>query len=245
MTELYQFPLSHYCEKIRWALDFKQIPHTQITVLPGFHFLKTKSMGLSPTLPIIKHNGQLIQNSSTIITYLDQHDPEFPLTPADPKRREEALEWERYLDREIGPHIRRIYYFYLLQNKALTIDFFTHNGPPYGRFVLNRIYPVLRHFMRRMMQINETAVAASRKQIQAPIDKLRAHYETHPYLVGDQFTRADLTAAALLAPSHKPAQYGIPWPNQMPPEIEALTAELRPQTAWLPRIYQNHRVRLT
>ena len=84
MSELYQFPLSHYCEKARWALDYKQIPHKRTTVLPGIHYLKTKRMGLASTLPILRDNTQLIQGSNTIITYLDQHDSENPLTPADP-----------------------------------------------------------------------------------------------------------------------------------------------------------------
>ena len=96
--------------------------------------------------------------------------------------------------------------------------------------------------MRRTMNISEATANTSREKIQAPIDKLYTHYQTSSYLVGNRFTRADLTAAALLAPLHQPAQYDIPWPDHMPSEIEALAAELRPQTTWLPRIYQAHRI---
>ncbi|MBW2292390.1 MAG: glutathione S-transferase N-terminal domain-containing protein, partial [Deltaproteobacteria bacterium] len=34
---LYEFSLSHYNEKARWALDYKGIPYRSRPVLPGFH----------------------------------------------------------------------------------------------------------------------------------------------------------------------------------------------------------------
>lgn len=37
MLTLYQFPISHYCEKIRWALDFKQLKYNTVNLLPALH----------------------------------------------------------------------------------------------------------------------------------------------------------------------------------------------------------------
>ena len=31
---LYQFPISHYCEKVRWALAYKSISYQKINLLP-------------------------------------------------------------------------------------------------------------------------------------------------------------------------------------------------------------------
>ena len=42
MIELYQFPISHFCEKIRWTLDYKGLSHKTRNLLPGLHVLKTK-----------------------------------------------------------------------------------------------------------------------------------------------------------------------------------------------------------
>ncbi|MGR9114583.1 MAG: glutathione S-transferase N-terminal domain-containing protein [Gammaproteobacteria bacterium] len=35
MLTLYRFPVSHYCEKVRWALDYKQLDFQTKNLLPG------------------------------------------------------------------------------------------------------------------------------------------------------------------------------------------------------------------
>ena len=35
--KLYQFAISHYCEKIRWALDYKGLNYETVNLLPGQH----------------------------------------------------------------------------------------------------------------------------------------------------------------------------------------------------------------
>ena len=94
--------------------------------------------------------------------------------------------------------------------------------------------------MRKWMAINPAETAVSRQKLQEAIDRLNGHYQNRSYLVGDTFTRADLTAAALLAPLHQPQKYDIIWPP-LPAEIEALSIELIPQTEWVSRLYQTHR----
>jgi glutathione S-transferase len=37
MITLYQFQFSHFCEKARWALDYKDLPYTCKNLLPGLH----------------------------------------------------------------------------------------------------------------------------------------------------------------------------------------------------------------
>ena len=34
---LYQFPISHYCEKVRWAMDYKKLEYKAKNLLPGLH----------------------------------------------------------------------------------------------------------------------------------------------------------------------------------------------------------------
>jgi glutathione S-transferase len=35
---LWQLQVSHYVEKVRWALDYKHVPHIRRSLLPGVHF---------------------------------------------------------------------------------------------------------------------------------------------------------------------------------------------------------------
>ena len=51
MLKLYQFPISHYCEKIRWALEFKNIDHEIKNLIPGLHLLKTKKLAPESSVP--------------------------------------------------------------------------------------------------------------------------------------------------------------------------------------------------
>ncbi|MCP3675846.1 MAG: glutathione S-transferase family protein, partial [Gammaproteobacteria bacterium] len=44
MIKLYQFPISHYCEKIRWSLDYKNLDYKIINLLPGLHIKTTKKL---------------------------------------------------------------------------------------------------------------------------------------------------------------------------------------------------------
>ncbi len=48
---LYQFPISHYCEKTRWNLEAKGLSYRIENLLPGPHRLVTKRLtkgGVAP-----------------------------------------------------------------------------------------------------------------------------------------------------------------------------------------------------
>lgn len=159
MLTLYQFPISHYCEKIRWALAYKGLKYRSRNLLPGLHVRQTRRLSDNPMVPILVHDGRVLQNSRDIITYLDDTFPEHPLTPAQADQRRQALEWEDYLDREIGVHLRRYCYSVLLEHPSVLIPFFTHQGPWYGPLLLRLGFPMLRHRMRRFLNIKEATAA--------------------------------------------------------------------------------------
>ena len=58
--QLYQFPISHYCEKVRWALDFKGLPYQKISCLPGLHARKNKKMAKFSSVPILKQGKKYV-----------------------------------------------------------------------------------------------------------------------------------------------------------------------------------------
>ena len=50
----WQLHVSHYVEKVRWALDYKRIPHIRRSLLPGLHAVKTKRLtGDTSTAPVL------------------------------------------------------------------------------------------------------------------------------------------------------------------------------------------------
>lgn len=241
MLVLYQFPISHYCEKIRWALSFKKLPYRVKNLLPGPHTRTTKKLAPDTAVPILVHDDRVVQNSSDIISYLDATFPQHGLTPADAELRKESLEWEHYLDKEIGPHIRRFFYHTLLQHPSVLIPVFTHDGPWYGPLMYRLIFPALRKRMRNLLNIKASTAESSRKHVEKAIERLNAHLRGRNYIVGDRFTRADLTAASLLAPLCRPPQYGLDWPRPFPGEIESMIEKNLEKTRWVEELYLRYR----
>ena len=84
---LIQLDISHYSEKIRWALDYKQVPHVRRSPLPGSHipisFALTR--GGSVYLPLLQMDGRTIADSTAIIAAIEERYPGPPLYPADPE----------------------------------------------------------------------------------------------------------------------------------------------------------------
>jgi glutathione S-transferase len=239
---LYQLAISHYCEKIRWALDYKGLDHRTETLLPGLHVAKTKKMGLKRSaLPVVRHGEALIQNSSDIITYLDNAFPERSLTPADSTLAREALEWEAMADEEIGPHVRRVCYHQLLEYPDIVVPLLAHDSPWYGRVFFRLMFPKIREQMRRMMTINDTEARLSAVALDAALEKVQRRRAGREFLVGDQFSRADLAVGALLAPLRMPQQYGVPWPRTLPEPAAAVIDAYVGRVAWIDDLYAKYR----
>ena len=246
MIHLYQFPISHYCEKIRWALDYKNISHQQINMIPGLHIKQMKKLGLQSAVPAIVDGNNIIQGSTEILDYLDiyysdMQSQQNSLTPEDESLKVEALRWEKMLDQDVGIHVRRCVYHILLEHPKIVKSFFAHNGPWYGRVFLSYAYPTIKSKMRYFMKINDETFEQSKQVMSNAIDKLNEHYEKNDFLVGDSFTRADLSAAALLAPLTMQERYGLNWPKDIPKELEELMREFSDRLKWVDRIYSKYR----
>jgi len=242
--KLYQFAISHYCEKIRWALDYKGLNYETVNLLPGQH-VKTirKLTGEASSVPVLDHDGHVVQGSAAILDYLDQTFPEHPLTPADPDVREQALAWERRLDDEAGPAIRCYYYHHFLQRPKILVPMLAAGTPYYNRILLSLTFSRVDEVMRQWMKINEKTAGKSRQVMEGLLNELAGIYSQQPFLAGDRLSRADLTAAALFSPLFQPPEYPVPWPKpaRIPKGIKAWLDQWRPQLQTLEKIYAGHR----
>lgn len=66
MITLYQMPISHFCEKIRWTPDYKGIAAKRRNLLPGFHARIARTLAPQTHLPVLEHDGVVIQGSAAI-----------------------------------------------------------------------------------------------------------------------------------------------------------------------------------
>lgn len=242
---LYQMAISHYCEKVRWALDWKNISFTVHNLLPGPHVpvIRKLTQSRSSSIPVIRHQNKVLQNSSDILDYLDLHFPERSLMPMNVDHSV-IREWELFADTRIGPHVRRCCYHVLLNHKALVVPMLAQDGPWYGASLLRLVFPRLVKVMRHSMRIDQEGYTQSKYALDSAIERLRKHLCDRQFLVGESFTRADLAVAALLAPLARPVGYGIEWLDILPQELEELALEYSDVLAWVNTIYDNNRMPL-
>ncbi len=238
---LYQFPISHFCEKVRWALDYKEIPYQAKNLLPGLHVKTMTKLAKRSSVPVLDHEGTAIQNSADIIDYLEQQFPHNPLMPNDPALQAEVKEWERFCDKELGPTVRCFCYHILLDRPDIVIPLFTQGAAWWTPLFFKVFFPKLAPKMRRWMKINEQTAQDSQRRIEAALDKINTHLNGREYLVGDQFTSADLTAAALLAPLLMPDSYGLDWPKELPASLQEMIHKNADKLQFAHKHYREYR----
>lgn len=242
-VKLYQFAISHYCEKVRWALDYKGIGYQSINLLPGSHIKLIKGMADTSSVPVLEHDDQVIQGSAAIIDYLDETFPEPALTPADPQAREQALTWEQRLDELAGPAVRCYCYHYLLQRPKVVVPLLTAQTPFYNRFLVRLGFSRIEEIMRKWMKINERTARSAQDTMEQVLTDLKAAYGQSEFLAGDRFSRADLTAAALFAPLFQPAAYPVPWPprKKLPEPMQQWLRQQQAEVGSLSQLYDRYR----
>lgn len=242
-TKLLEFPHSHYCEKARWALDYKNIPFLAQPVLPGFHVITVGRIAPATSVPVLLDKDLVIQGSGDIINYLDQEYPGNPLTPSEPELSKKSLEIEENTGKLLGENLRQILYHKLLSYPSFIRDCFTHTMPWPKKFIFSILYPVLRQKIYRRYVISEKSVVQAKDEFKVALDELGVALTHKPYLVGEQFTRADLSVASMLSLLVLPPEHPFPWGEIPDTEIRAFCAgyEDHPVAIWVLEMYRLHR----
>ncbi|MDH5256770.1 MAG: glutathione S-transferase [Gammaproteobacteria bacterium] len=243
MTLLYQFPISHYCEKARWALDHKDIKYQVKNLLPGPHIKQIKKIARSTEVPVLNTQGQCIQGSDNIIDYLDDKYPEKSLTPENDFLKKEAEDWETYANFNFGIPIRAIIYSHIIDQPEILISLWTRGGPWYGPLFYKLFFSKVQSAVREKMKLNDQYILESKKRIEVSFSELNKIVEGKTFLVGEHLSRADIAMASLLAPIVLPEKSYIrdylPYPDGVLEYREAFTDE--PLFKWVENMYQNHR----
>lgn len=246
---LWHLTASHYSEKVRWALDYKQVPHVRrAAAVPGAHMVAamwlTRDAG-NFTFPVLQLDGRAIADSTVIIAALEERFPEPALYPSDPEQRQRALELEEFFDEELGPHIRQLAFHELANDPELFEILIERTVPGPLTRMGNGAVSYARTFtgLRFAARSEETA-ERSRAAVLAALDHLEVELDDGDYLVGDSFSVADLTAAALFYPLVLPEGGPVPTDLPAPQGMERFRAPLteRPGYRWVQRTYERHRL---
>jgi glutathione S-transferase len=244
---LWQIRISHYSEKARWALDYKGVEPELRAPPPGVHMLVALALtrGRHKTFPVLQLDGQTVGDSTAIIAALEKRFPEPALYPEDPEERRRALELEDWFDEELGPHIRLLVFHEATRDPELLAEAVVPDVPRPLRRVRGAGVAAARYvstFVGWRYGVKSTEAAElARGRVMAALDRLEAELDGNEYLVGDRFSVADLTAAALFYPLVLPPE-GPLLPD--PPEgFKSFLAPLedREGCRWVEEMFRRHR----
>jgi len=194
----YQIPISSFCEKVHWALDFKGLPYQSISVNP-FTRRELATISEGKQVPIIRHGGQVVCESSAIVSYLDEICPDPPLVPEKEPERRECLEIERIADQEIGPATRRLAYDTLTSDRSMLKRLML---PKKGAArLLNPVKgPLMAITLKWHFGISRKSCAFDRFSLSRRIASLQERLDGREHFIGDTLTIADISVASLLCP---------------------------------------------
>jgi glutathione S-transferase len=233
MIELYKLQWSHYVEKVRWALDFKQLEWRGIDVV-AFNKKEIERFDCAPTFPLIHdtHTGTAISDSSPIIRYLDETYPTPPLLPTGTAERAAVWQWMLQLDSSLGLHARRLGYTQVIVECPHILSqlfmpdvcggLFTRRG---WRLLAA---PVLGTMLSLRFRFHRNREDGVYEALESQLMPIAAQIERDGFLVGGCFSAADITLACLLRPLRIVPHFFHH------PQLQSLFA-------WQQRLFREHR----
>jgi glutathione S-transferase len=244
---LITIPPSHYCEKARWALEkagveFREEPHP-----PLFHLRPVRAAGGRHSTPVLRGRGVVVTDSTDILEHLQRaHGERWYPYPLDSQLRVEVAELEELFDVRLGPHTRRLAYFHLLPDRELFLRSALAGVGRVEAAIFRSVRPLVVALMRRSMRITPDGAERSLERVREVFATVAERLaDRRDFLVGDAFTAADLSFAALAAPVLLPRNYGSPLPplDGLPPAMLTLVEDLRanPAGEFALRMYRDHR----
>jgi glutathione S-transferase len=232
---LITIPISHYCEKARWALDRTGVRYQEKAHLQVIHWIPVARAGGRKTAPVLSWGGRVFADSAEILEEASaKAPPGRGLFPDDPATATEVRALQRDLDARLGPEGRRWLYHGLRGRRDIAIAYGCTGVPAWQRRALPFAYPVAARIIDRYFNVTPATAARSEAEVRAVFDGVAERLgDGRPYLCGEGFSAADLTFAALAAPMLMPPGYGVPLPqpDELPAAMAMTVRELRAHPA--------------
>jgi glutathione S-transferase len=174
VLELYPSPWS---ERLRWVLEAKRLPYSRRAYQPIADEQELRRRTGLSTVPVLSVDGEVIGDSDAAVDWLETRHPAPALLPDAPHLRAQVRAWEVAASETLAPAARLVF---IGRVKALDVQpLADHFAAKYGwsEAAERRVERLLRPLVTDLAR----AVAGTR------------------YLVGDAFTRADITVATMLA----------------------------------------------
>ena len=241
---LHQFEFSHFNEKARWALAFKGVPHSRTSYLPGPHMPAIKKLSGQTQTPVLENDENYTAGSADIIAYLEETHSEPSLYPNDAGDLSRALTLQQEMDDQLGPAVRTVIFSGLINEPNYLVNMFGRSKSVVKRKLYRATFPLAKRLIAKGNGVDEPGnIDRCFNEVHAWLDQLQANLAGNDYLVGHQFSIADLTAASLLAPIANVAHPDMQRPQPIPASVQRILDQFSEHSTihWVQRTYKNHR----
>ena len=168
---LITIPISHYCEKARWALDRAGIAYTERAHLQVLHWFPVARAGGKKTAPVLVWGDRVFAESAEIVEEASaQAPPDRALFPDDPAAAAEARALQRDFDEVLGPEGRRWMYFSMRGRRDLAVAYACTGVPAWQRRGLPLAYPLVIRIIDRYLDITPAGAERSETEVRAVFD---------------------------------------------------------------------------
>ena len=237
--------LSHYCEKVRWAMDYLDIDYIEEDHAPPFHQQYTSRHGGS-SVPVLVTSSEAFTDSHDILQYLDSISESDKLYPENAELRDRVKTLEKLFDEKLGVATRTWAYHYAMQQPLKVAIAWGLKAPITEKVRAIFGFPKIPQILKQFYNITPATKDAALKDIREVFAVVKKELDSgQKYLVGNSLTAADLTLAALSSPVILPPNHPIYSSDltKMPPERLKVVEEFRstPAGELVMRMYREDR----
>ncbi len=245
---LITIPISHFCEKARWALELADISYREEAHLQVLHYVPARLAGGGMSVPVlVTEEGEVFGESSDILHWVDR-EAQLGLYPDDPEQRREVETLEDTFGVGLGPHARLWMYHHFLDRKDLAVRYGGRGTPNWQQRGLGAMFAPVAWFIRKRFSVTPGQAEKSLQLAQQQMDMAAERLEAgNGFLVGEGFTAADLSFACMAVPLLFPDEYGVPLPRpeELPDVCAKVVARNRahPAGRFALKMFREHRAR--
>lgn len=231
----------------RWCFEYWGMAHRESMHVPIFHVLALAWHRASNSdRPVVVDGSDRYKTEAEITAHFDPLAPTERRLIPDGELGQRVLAETNYYHKTMRSGTVHYMYWNLLKHKQLIWPSFTTGTPGVEPPLAQVLYPLIKFALITSLGLSEANAAKGIKTVSAGFDRVEAALsDGRPYLLGEQFTLADLTFAASAAPIILANGYAghMPELEAVPVDMQTVILELRQRPAGIfaQRMYDLHR----